>query len=146
MSITNNINLVITVISILATVISWVFAWWQIRARLNIQKMLQQESFHLHSSVGLVLGNCQAAINKIKENQIPDALISASKAEGGTQMLLQQTVKLICHYYDPTDADIVNWTKRGKVNKGFKHLFLVYSEKNKGWLRSKYRKIKEKIY
>lgn len=75
-------------------IIGLVIAFWQIKARLNIQKMLQQESFHLHSSVALILGNCQTAIENIKSNQIPDSLVSAGQAEGGSQMLLKQAVKI----------------------------------------------------
>jgi hypothetical protein len=134
------------IIKLVVTVISVVVALWQIKARLNIQKMLQQESFHLHSSVSLVLYSCQAAIRNIKDNQIPDALVSTGSAEGGTQMLLKQTVKLVCHYHNPTDADIDNWIARGKIDQNYKSLFLAHSQKNKGWLRSTYGKIKDQIF
>ena len=86
------------IIKFAVTIISVFVAVWQIKARLNIQKMLQQESFHLHRSVSLVLYNCQIAIEKIKANQIYDALDITARAEGGTQMLLQQTAKIVCHY------------------------------------------------
>ena len=128
------------------TVISVFVALWQIKARLNIQKMLQQESFHLHRSVSLVLYNCQIAIEKIKANQIYDALDITARAEGGTQMLLQQTAKIVCHYHNPVDADIDDWIARGKIDKNYKSLFMSYSQKNKGWLRSTYSKIKETIF
>jgi hypothetical protein len=139
MGIANIISLVITVISVFV-------ALWEIKARLNIQEMLQQESLHLHSSVAFVLGNCQAALGNIKDNRIPDALTSAGKAEGGTQMLLIQTGKIVCHYHNPTDADIDNWISRGKISKDYRPLFLAHSKKNKGWLRSTFIKIKERIY
>jgi hypothetical protein len=134
------------IIKLLVTVISVFFALWQIKARLNIQKMLQQESFHLHRSVSLVLYNCQNAIEKIKANQIHDALDITARAEGGTQMLLQQTAKIVCHYHNPVDADIDDWIARGKIDKNYKSLFMSYSQKNKGWLRSTYSKTKEKIF
>lgn len=140
-----SINSLLTVISIFVTIISLLIAWWQNKRRLNIQKMLQQESFLLHWSVALVLGNCQEAIKNIRENQIPEALISSGKAEGGTQTLLQQTIKIICHYHNPTDADITNWFKRGKIDKNFKPLFKIYSDKNSGGLRSMFKKITEKF-
>ncbi|MDO8602592.1 MAG: hypothetical protein Q7O04_01940 [Candidatus Omnitrophota bacterium] len=128
------------------SIISVIFAFWQIKARLNIQKMLQQESFHLHSSVALILGNCQTAISNIKSNQIPDSLVSAGQAEGGSQMLLKQTAKIVCHYHNPTDTDIDAWILRGKINEHYKSLFLAYSQQNRGWLCSIYYKIKEKIF
>ena len=128
------------------TVISIFVALWQIKARLNIQKMLQQESFHLHRSVSLVLYNCQIAIEKIKANQINDALDIAARAEGGTQMLLQQTAKIVCHYHNPVDSDIDDWITRGKIDKNYKSLFLTYSGKNKGWIRSTFSTIKERIF
>jgi hypothetical protein len=134
------------IIKLTVTVISVVVALWQIKARLNIQKMLQQESFHLHSSVSLVLYSCQVAIKNIKDNQIPDALASIGSAEGGSQMLLKQTAKIVCHYHNPTDAAIDNWIARGKIDKNYRSLFLAHSQKNKGWLRSTYTKIKEKIF
>lgn len=127
-------------------IIGLVIAFWQIKARLNIQKMLQQESFHLHSSVALILGNCQTAIKNIKSNQIPDSLVSAGQAEGGSQMLLKQSVKIVCHYYNPTDTDIDAWISRGKINKDYRSLFLAYSQQNRGWLRFIYYKIKEKTF
>lgn len=136
----------IDIIKLGITVISVVVALWQTKARLNIQKMLEQESLHLHSSVDLVLGNCQKAIEYIKKNQIPEALASTASAEGGTQMLLKQTAKIVCHYHNPTDADIDNWISRGKIRENVRSLFLAYSEKNEGWLRSTYRKIKEKAF
>lgn len=128
------------------SIISVIFALWQIKARLNIQKMLQQESFHLHSSVALILGNCQRAISNIKSNQIPDSLVNAGQAEGGSQMLLQQSVKIVCHYHNPTDADIDAWISRGKVAGDYRSLFLAYSQNNRGWLRSLYQKIQEKVF
>lgn len=134
------------IIQLLIIVISIIFGLWQTQARFNIQKMLQQESFHLHRSVSLVLYNCQIAIEKIKANQIPDALDISARAEGGAQMLLQQTAKIVCHYHDPTDADIDNWIARGKIDKNYKSLFMSYSQKNKGWLRSTYSKIKDQIF
>jgi hypothetical protein len=134
------------IIKMVVTVISVFVALWQIKARLNIQKMLQQESFHLHRSVSLVLFNCQIAIDKIKANQINDALDVTARAEGGTQMLLQQTAKIVCHYHNPADADIDDWVARGKIDQNYKSLFLSYSRKNKGWLRSTYKTIKEQIF
>lgn len=134
------------IISLVITVISVVVAIWEINARLNIQKMLQQESLHLHSSVSIVLGNCQAAIKSIKDNRIPDALSSAGVAEGGAQMLLIQTAKIVCHYHNPTDADIDSWISRGKIAENYRSLFRAHSGKNKGWLRSTLSKIKEIIY
>jgi len=134
------------IIKLVVTIISVFFALWQIKARLNIQKMLQQESFHLHRSVSLVLYNCQNAIEKIKANQIHDAIDITARAEGGTQMLLQQTAKIVCHYHNPVDADIDDWIARGKIDKNYKSLFMSYSQKNKGWLRSTCSKINEKIF
>jgi hypothetical protein len=134
------------IISLVVTVFSVVVALWEINARLDIQKMLQQESLHLHSSVAIVLGNCQATIRNIKDNRIPDALSSAGNAEGGANMLLIQTGKIICHYHHPTDADIDNWISRGKIREDYRSLFVAHSEKNKGWLRSALCKIKEIIY
>lgn len=118
------------------TVASSVIALWQIKARYNIQKVLQQEAFNLHSSVALVLGNCQRVRDQIIANQIPNAIASAGQAEGGTQMLLKQTVKLICHYHNPTDAEIDEWVNRGKILEHYKDMFLSHSNRNKGWLRS----------
>lgn len=134
------------IVKLAVTLISVIFALWQIKARLNIQKMLQQEAFHLHRSVSLVLYNCQIAIEKIKANQIPDALDITARAEGGTQMLLQQTAKIVCHYHNPVDADIDDWITRGKIDKNYKSLFLSYSGKSKGWLRLAFSTIKEKIF
>lgn len=116
-------------IKLLITVISIGFGLWQTRARFNIQKMFQQESFHLHRGVSLVLFNCQIAIEKIKANQISDALDISARAEGGSQMLLLQTAKIICHYHEPTDADIDKWIARGKIDKNYKSLFLTFSKK-----------------
>ncbi len=130
----------------LITGIGVVFGLWQAKARFNIQKMLQQESFHLHRSVSLVLYNCQIAIEKIKANQIYDALDITARAEGGSQMLLQQTAKIVCHYHNPVDADIDDWIARGKIDKNYKSLFLSYSGKNSGWLRSTFGAIKERIF
>ncbi len=128
------------------TVVSGIIALWQIKARLNIQKILQQESFNLHSSVALVLGNCQIARDQIINNQIPNAIATAGQAEGGTQMLLKQTVKLICHYHNPTDSDIDEWIKRGKINQQYKPMFLSHSEKNRGCLPSIYKIIVRKLF
>ena len=128
------------------TVGSGIIALWQIKARFNIQRILRQESFNLHSSVALVLGNCQVARDQIINNQIPNAIATAGQAEGGTQMLLKQTVKLICHYHNPTDADIDEWIGRGKINQQYKPMFLSHSEKNRGWLRSIYHIVKKKLF
>jgi hypothetical protein len=140
-----NIEIVATVIGSAITLVSFIFGLWERKAKLNVQKMLQEESLHLFSSVALVLGNCQNAITSIKDKRIPDALENTSKAEGGSQMLLQQTAKIVCNYHNPTDEDIDNWIERGKIKENFKSVFLAYSDKNKGWLHSTFRKLKEKI-
>jgi hypothetical protein len=134
------------IINKVVTFISIVVALWQIKARLNIQKMLQQESFHLHRSVSLVLDNCQRAIEKLKADQIPDAIDIAGRAEGGAQMLLQQTAKIVCHYHNPIDADIDDWIARGKIDVNYKPIFRLYSQKSKGLVSSICSKIKEKYF
>jgi hypothetical protein len=97
------------------TIASLFFAAWQLKKRYNIQEMLRQESFHLHSSVALILGNCQRTIESIKQNQVYDSLVNAGQAEGGCQMLLQQSAKIVCHYHNPIDSDIDVWISPGKI-------------------------------
>jgi len=127
------------------TVIMAIFALFQFWERHKVQQLLEQESFHLFSSVALVLGSCQGAIQHIKQNKLRDALDRAASAEGSTQMLLQQTAKIVCHYHNPTGADIDNWISTGRIAQNYGYLFRPYSAKNQGWLRSTYRKISRRI-
>jgi hypothetical protein len=57
-----------------------------------------------------------------------------------------QTAKIVCHYHNPVDSDIDDWIARGRIDKNYKSLFLSYSGKNKGWLRSTFSTIKERIF
>jgi hypothetical protein len=134
------------IVKLSITVMSGIVALWQIKARYNIQIVLQQESFNLHSSVALVLGNCQSARDQIIANNIPTAIATVGQAEGGTQMLLKQTVKLICHYNNPTDSDIEEWIKRGKINAGYKNMFLSHSRRDRGCLRSIFQIVMKKLF
>lgn len=135
------------VVGLVIGFLSLVFAIWESKERVKSEKMLQQVSFHLFHSVDLVLGDAQHTVRDILDNHVSNALKSAGNVEGGTQMLLKQTAKIVCYYNRPTDADVDDWISRGKIREENKSTFLSYSERprRRGWLRSPYHAVSERI-
>jgi hypothetical protein len=126
-------------VKILIAFLSLVFAIWQYLQKRRIKKLISFEAVELHKNVSVALGATQAAKNAITNGSSPSTEIG--RAEGLCQAILYESAKLYCNLKDTKIDDIDDLINNGQLDSDHKHIYYSFSDKKRGWLSCKMKKL-----
>jgi hypothetical protein len=120
------IHTLILIVSILVGVIGIILFFVERKEKIRLKKVIEAEAMATHKATGLLIGNAQAGLRAIQNNDLSAARQSVGQAEGQAQLLFENSVKSLWINRGYNREDVERWVNDGVILPDHARAFLAY--------------------
>ena len=117
---------IVLLVSIIVGIIGIVLFFVERKEKTRLKRAIEAEAIANHKAVGLLLGNLQATLGTLQNNDLAGSRQSVGQAEGQTQILFENSVKNLWLNRGYNRNDIERWVNDGVILPDHVRAFLAY--------------------
>jgi hypothetical protein len=118
--------MIFTIVGTMIGIMGAVFAFWERKERNRLKNVIAAEAMTSHKATGMLLGNVQAALGALQNNDLPAVTRSIDQAEGQAQILFAESIKSLWLNRGYSEKDIEKWVSHGVILPENAKFFLSY--------------------
>jgi hypothetical protein len=113
-------------ISILVGIVGIILFFVERKEKIRLKNVIEADAIATHKATGMLLGNAQAALLALQNNDSSGARQSIGQSEGQAQILFENTVKSLWLNRGYDRNDIQRWVRDGVILPDHVRAFSAY--------------------